>query len=222
MSELDDNVRAGQAVYSKRNLKSYDFVVLGVSNRWIWRCPTPALLDHYNAHVSDNHLDVGVGTGYFLDNCRFPNERPRVALMDLNQNTLDHAGQRIARYSPETSIRNVLEPIPFDGEPFDSIGLNYLLHCVPGDMASKSVAFDHLAALAKPGATVFGSTLVQHDVPRGFLARKLMAFYNSKGIFSNAQDTHAGLREQLEARFDDIQTKVVGCGVLFAGRVRAR
>lgn len=63
---------AGQAVYTKRVLHVYDLFVLGFSNRFVWRCPTPALLAHYDRHVTANHLDVGVGTGYFLDRCHFP------------------------------------------------------------------------------------------------------------------------------------------------------
>jgi hypothetical protein len=114
-------------------------------------------LEHYNRHVSANHLDVGVGTGYFLDHCRFPSHTPRIALMDLNRNSLDFASRRIARYKPETYIRNVLEPIAIDALRFDSIGVNYLLHCLPGTMESKSVAFDHLKALMNPGAVLFGS-----------------------------------------------------------------
>ncbi len=48
---------------------------------------------------------------------------------------------------PETYVRNVLETIDFDGAKFDSLGVNYLLHCLPGDMATKARAFDCLSPL---------------------------------------------------------------------------
>ena len=80
-----EQVVAGQAVYSRRALHLYDPIVLGLSNRLIWKCPTPRLLTHYERHVTANHLDVGVGTGYFLDRCRFPSTTPRIALLDLNR-----------------------------------------------------------------------------------------------------------------------------------------
>lgn len=220
MYELDEATIAGQAVYSTRALRSYDFVVLTVSNRWIWKCPTPRLLEHYNQHVSGNHLDVGVGTGYFVDRCRFPVEQPRVALMDLNANTLNYAGDRIAHYQPEKHQRNVLEPIEFDRRPFDSIAVNYLFHCLPGEMQAKSVAFGHLSRLGRPGTKIFGSTLVQGDVARSGAAKRLMAFYNRKGIFANDDDTLEGLRAALEQRFDDVETDVVGCAVLFSATIR--
>jgi len=95
MNVTEEQVAAGQAVYTKLVLRAYDLVVLGVSNRFIWKCPTQRLLEHYNLHVSANHADVGVGTGYFLDKCRFPSPTPRIALIDLNQNTLDFASRRI-------------------------------------------------------------------------------------------------------------------------------
>lgn len=136
MNASPEKVLAGQAIYTRRTLGAYDFVVHGVSNRFFWRCPTQRLVDHYNGHVSANHLDVGVGTGYFLDRCRFPSAKPRVALMDLNQSTLDFASKRIARYQPEIYRRSVLDPIQIDAPKFDSVGINYLLHCVPGNFRS--------------------------------------------------------------------------------------
>ena len=140
MSVMQEQIVAGQAVYTRRTLQAYDFVVLGLSNRFIWKCPTSRLVAHYERHVSANHLDVGVGTGYFLDHCRFPVARPRVALLDLNQATLDYAARRIARYTPESHRGNVLEPIRLEVPKFDSVGLNYLQHCVPGTIESKAMA----------------------------------------------------------------------------------
>jgi hypothetical protein len=123
MSVAPEQAAAGQAIYTKRILGIYDFMVLGISNRLIWRCPTQRLVQHYNRHITANHLDVGVGTGYFLDRCRFPSNAPRVALMDLNRNALDFAARRIVRYKPETYIRNVLEPLSVDAMKFDSVGI---------------------------------------------------------------------------------------------------
>jgi hypothetical protein len=176
-------------------------------------------VDHYNEHVMDNHLDVGVGTGYFLDRCRFPSPTPRVALMDLNADVLEFAARRIARYTPETYRRNVLEPISIDGEKVDSVGVNYLLHCLPGSMESKSVVFDHLIPLMNSDAVLFGSTLLQGGVPRNWVARRLMDTYNKRGIFSNEGDALGALERALGERLQNVCVEVVGCAALFAGRV---
>jgi hypothetical protein len=210
---------AGQAIYSKRMLAVYDLVVLGISARFVWKCPTREIEAHYNRHITSNHLDVGVGTGYFLDRCRFPSATPRVALMDLNPNTLEFASRRIARYNPEIYRRNVLEPISIDAPRFDSVGMNYLLHCIPGSMASKSVVFDHLKALLNPNGLLFGSTLLQGGVSRSWLATGLMAVYNRRGIFSNERDDLDGLKRALTHRLRDVSVAVVGCVAVFSGRV---
>lgn len=218
MKASQEQVLSGQAAYTKRTLKAYDFIVLGVSNRFIWKCPTQRLVEHYNRNLTANHLDVGVGTGYFLDNCHFPSQTPRVGLLDLNQDTLDFTAGRIARYKPECYRRSVLDPIEINAPKFDSVGINYLLHCVPGSIESKSLAFDYLKALMNPGAAIFGATLLQGDVPRSWFANTLMNFYNKKGIFSNQEDHLGGLAKELEKRFKEVSVEVVGCAALFSGR----
>ncbi len=219
MSATAEQIESGQAVYTRRTLRAYDFMVLGVSNRLIWKCPTSRLLEHYNEHVTDNHLDVGVGSGYFPDRCRFGSSTPRVALMDLNTDALDFASARISRYQPETYRRDVLKPLAVDGDKFDSIALNYLIHCLPGTMQTKSVIFDHLAPIMNPGAVIFGSTLLQGGVPRGWMARRLMSFYNQRGIFSNTDDRLADLQAAIQSRFCRVHLQVIGCAALFSGHV---
>ncbi|MFZ6005465.1 MAG: class I SAM-dependent methyltransferase [Actinomycetota bacterium] len=218
MAPTPDEVTAGHAFYTKRTLAIYDLAILGYFSRVAWRCPARRVLDHYDRHVSMNHLDVGVGTGYFLDRCTFAGPQPRVALMDLNRSCLDVASRRIARYAPETYEANVLEPLEVDVPRFDSVGLSYLLHCLPGSMRSKSVAIDHLMKLVNPGGVVFGSTLLHGGVDRNWLARKVMARNNAHGIFSNAEDDLEGLRSALTERLQDPVIEVVGCVALFSGR----
>lgn len=213
-----EQVAAGQAVYSARALAVYDLLVLGLSNRLIWRCPSALQVRHYNQHVSANHLDVGVGTGYFLDRCRFPSHVPRIALMDLNLNSLEHSFKRIARFRPEAYVRNVLEPISWNAEKFNSVGANYLLHCLPGSIETKAVAFDHLKSLMRPNGVLFGATILQGGVERNWAARHLMAFYNKKGIFSNESDDLRGLERALNQRFNCVSIQIRGCVALFSGR----
>ena len=214
----EKQVEAGQAIYTKQMLAIYDIAVLGISNQFIWKCPTKRLEEHYNKYVSANHLDVGVGTGYFLDRCRFPSPAPRLALMDLNLNTLEFASRRIARYNPETYRKNVLEPIFLEIEKFDSIGINYLLHCIPGSIESKAVVFDHLMALMNPDTVLFGSTILRKGVKQNWFAKHLMEAYTQKGIFSNNSDNLEGLTIALNKRFRDVSIDVVGCVALFSGR----
>ncbi len=208
-------IAAGQVAYSKPLLSIYDGMVLGISNQFIWRCPTRKLLQHYNQHITSNHLDIGVGTGFFLDRCHFPRAPERLWLLDLNENSLSKTARRVVRYNPQVIQGNVLEPFVLDGPGFDSIGVNYLIHCLPGDMTSKGVLFDHIKPWLNAGGTVFGATLLQDGVKRSRIAQRLMEFYNRRGIFSNRQDSLGALDSLLSNRFERYELEVVGCAALF-------
>ncbi|MBC8356719.1 MAG: class I SAM-dependent methyltransferase [Planctomycetes bacterium] len=217
MVPTPEQAAAGQAVYTPRMLRLYDILVLGLSNRLIWKCPTAKLLQLYNDSVSDNHLDVGVGTGYYLDRCRFPTDQPQIALLDMNPNCLYATANRISRYEPTCHEANIFEPLTFEEARFKSIALNYVLHCLPGAMQHKLVAVRHLAELLTPGGLLFGSTLLSGGVQRGWPARCLMSFYNRKQIFSNTEDDLATLERGLAESFDTYDVEVVGCAALFRG-----
>jgi SAM-dependent methyltransferase len=211
-----DRIQAGQAVYTPGLLGWYDWLVLGISNRWIWRCPTPRLLELYDRNITGNHLEVGVGTGYFLDRCRWPSPPQRLVLADLNDHCLSATSGRVARYVPETLHHDVFQPLPAEVGRFDSIGLNYVLHCLPGDLSSKAVVFEHLRAALLPQGVLFGATILAEGVPTSFAARRLMAFYRRQGIFGNARDRLSDLRATLTARFAKVDIDAVGCVARFA------
>ena len=219
MNPTPDQIDAGHAFYTRRALAVYDLAILGYFSRLAWKCPARRILQHYDEHITANHLDVGVGTGFFLDRCRFASPGPRVALMDLNDNCLEVASSRIARYNPEIYRANVLEPIPFDVAPFDSVGLTYVLHCIPGDMAAKGVVFGHLRRVMSPGGVVFGATLLHDGVERNWFARTVMDRNNKHGIFANLDDSLDGLRSVLAEHLTDSVVDVVGCVGIFAGWV---
>jgi SAM-dependent methyltransferase len=218
MERFPEAHKPGYAVYSNRSLAIYDALVLGLSNRLIWRCPSRYMVALYDRHLSADHLDIGVGTGYFLDKATFPVAGPKITLMDPNPDCLDRAAARIQRYSPVKIEADALVPWPEGIGRFGSIALNYVLHCLPGTMTEKACLFDHLNRHIAEGGTVFGATILQGEAPRSAAARKLMQIYNAKGIFSNEQDTQASLREVLESRFSDVRVEMIGCVALFSAR----
>jgi ubiquinone/menaquinone biosynthesis C-methylase UbiE len=208
----------GAAAYTRTALTVYDLFVLGFSNSFAWKCPSSVILEFYNQHVSDRHLDVGVGTGYFLDKCRFPVEKPAIALLDLNQNSLAATAKRLRRYRPSCLRADVLQPIDAGTSSFNSIGMNYLLHCLPGNLSTKSAAFANLKPLLRSGGVIFGSTILGKAVERNLPARTLAALYNRKGIFSNTEDALPDLKAGLREHFTDTEIRVQGCVALFSGR----
>ncbi|HEY8207299.1 MAG TPA: class I SAM-dependent methyltransferase [Myxococcaceae bacterium] len=212
---MEPALTPGAAPYSPRLLSLYDSFVLGLSNRLWWKCPTPRLLELYQRNVTGRHMDVGVGTGYYLDKVRFHTPKPSIALVDLNRNSLEYTARRIARYQPTTHQANVLEPFQVDGGGFESVSLTYLLHCLPGDLATKAVFFDHLRPNLAPGAVVFGATILGVGVRHNLAGRAIMRGYNKQGIFGNAHDTVEALQAALEQRFARHTIEIRGVVALF-------
>ena len=208
----------GQAAFTRTGLALYDLVVLRGLCPWVWRCPNERILAAYRQHLSSNHLEVGVGTGYFLDHARFSDVAPRIALLDLNTHCLARTARRIARYHPEIYRADVLQPIVLDVRRFDSVALNYVVHCLPATWPDKGVVFEHLKILLNPGGRLFGATLVQGDVPQSAAAVALMRWFNAWGTLHNQADTRARLVEGLERHFKDVHVEQVGCVAVFSGR----
>jgi SAM-dependent methyltransferase len=214
----DDPAHAGQAVYTPTTLRAYDTLVVRLSNSFAWRCPAKAIVAQYDRHLTSTHLDVGPGTGYYLDHCRVP-RGARLALLDANPGVLRHAARRLRRHRPALHAADVLKPVPMPPGQFGSIGLSYVLHCLPGGLPGKAVVFDHLIPLLAPGGTLFGSTILDRGVRHTGLARRLIPLYNRKGIFANAGDALDLLESELARRFGSYDLEVKGSVALFAARL---
>jgi SAM-dependent methyltransferase len=208
----------GQAAFTRAGLALYDLLILRALCPWVWRCPNARILAAYGEHLSDNHLEVGVGTGYFLDHARFRSATPRVALLDLNPHCLARTARRIARYRPEVYQADVLRPIDFDGRRFDSIAFNYVLHCLPESWPRKGAVFAHLKALLNPGGILFGATLIQEDVPQSATAARFMRWFNARGTLNNLDDTFDRVGTALELHLAKVRIERVGCVALFSGQ----
>ena len=216
-AELSDADRAS-AAYAKRSLAPYNWWELGVVSRCIWKCPTEEILELYSEHLSQNHLEVGVGTGFFLEKSLYEGY-PRIVLIDSNSDSLVRAAKKLAEFKPETHQENILEPLDLTLAPFDSISINYVLHGLPGSLELKAEkVFDHLIPLLKNDGTIFGTTVLGAEIKKPLLANLWMNFYNRKGIFSNTQDSLGAIMENLSSRFKTFNVEVHGCVVLFSGK----
>ncbi|MBB4007466.1 class I SAM-dependent methyltransferase [Allorhizobium taibaishanense] len=209
---------SGAAIYSPLALKLYDLVVLCLSNSFAWTCPTRSvLLPFFKAHLSDNHLDVGVGTGFYLAEAEVGREA-KISLLDLNPNSLKAAMDRFGRPC-DTYVGDVMKPDPLpDGCRFSSISLFYLYHCLPGSMTEKSAAVAHLAPYLEPGGVVYGATILGDSAGHNAFGRRLMKIYNTKGVFGNRDDSQEGLARTLGAHFRDVEIRREGRVALFTLR----
>nr|AFU65896.1 DacM3 [Dactylosporangium sp. SC14051] len=210
-----DEVLAGAAVYSRRILAAYDLWVLGFVCSRIWHCPRREMLALYDEHAGAEHLDLGPGTGFFLDRCRFPTPAPKLVLADLNEEVLRKTGGRLHRYHPTLYKRDVLQPLELGAARFDSVGMNFLLHCLPGGMRHKTTVFDHVRQYVRPGGRIFGSTVLARGVRHGRMAPKALESLNADEVMHNAEDDLGDLDAALAARFDTYRLWTKGSVGLF-------
>ncbi len=218
MSTNSQKAWDGSKWYTNAFLGIYDWFALGLHCRFIWGCNSKNIVDFYSKHVSANHLDVGTGTGYFLDKCRFPAKSPRLTLVDLNPHSLDMAQKRLSRYHPIVYCKDVLRPLNIGDSGFDSISITHLLHCLPGDMDSKGIVFQNLKPLLNPGGVLFGCTFIRKKPKENLLASALFQVANKLGFMSNRNDDVSGLSRQIEKHFTEYSVEIVGCEVLFFTR----
>jgi hypothetical protein len=207
-------VARAHAIYTPFMLSIYDVMVHGLSNSLAWRCPTRRLVDLYRANLSANHLEAGVGTGFFLDRAGGA-QLNRLVLLDINRHCLERAGLRLARFRPSLYQVNLLAPIKLDLAPFSSVGLTYVLHCLPGRMSEKLKAVDHLRPLMGKRAVLFGATILGREIGPNRAARALLDLYNAKGVFNNREDDIASLTDGLKQRFGEVEVEREGCVALF-------
>jgi len=209
-----DAIAKAHAIYTPGMLSFYDLLVHGLSNRFAWSCPTQTLIELYRDNLSRNHLEAGIGTGFFIVRSG-RTSFDRLVLLDINRHCLEVAGCRLARFKPELVQASLLDPLPGMRKPFDSIGLTYVLHCLPGTMSEKLTVVDRLLPVMAERAVLFGATILGRGVAPNFVARKLFALYNQRGVFNNLADDQAALEAGLRQRFGEVEIARRGLVALF-------
>lgn len=205
----------GARIYTRWILACYDLLIYRVLSPHVWRCDPQHFLDLYNRHMSDNHADVGVGTGYFLNQCLYEPGEVRIGLFDLQPNCLAFTAQRLARFQPETFECNALESIPFAGRGFDSIALGGILHCIPGNFAQKARLFDAIKPLMKPASQLFGYTILNRGISKTLLSRFVYFLLYQLKVINGAEDSASQLHAELTKRFKRVNTHIIGHIALF-------
>jgi SAM-dependent methyltransferase len=207
---MDENDPAygGQKEYTPFFLSIYDWFVLRLMTGVVWKMPKTPIVERYRTLVGDRHLEVGPGTGYFLDKADLAGDI-EITLLDPNVSVLRHSACRLESMMPRTVEADVLKPLPVDG-PFDSVGLNGVLHCLPGPQEAKATAVRNIASVLTPEGILFGMTILGTSAEHTALARFFLNQVNSRGTFDNLGDTAEGLRNILERSFNHVELDVEG------------
>jgi SAM-dependent methyltransferase len=218
----DAHLRDSAKYYTRFYLGIYNWAVIRLSNSFAWRCPSKTQLKQYNHLMGTRHLDVGPGTGWYLAHAD-RTSGTELHLMDLNPNSLQVASSQLAgRPIAAMHEQDILDPIPEEIGEFDSISMNYLLHCLPGTWAEKEAAVAHLAERLTDQGTLFGATILGEGVRHNLPGRKLMNLYNKVGVFHNRADDADGLRRILERHFTHVDVRVQGTVALFTASAPRR
>lgn len=221
MTKYNDDIIAGQATYTPFFLNIYDLFIIKFSNRYFWRCPPSKTVELYQRNLSPQHLDIGVGTGYYLQTCHEIRNTSCVGIMDLNRNSLQKTKDKlevVGVQNIQVYQTNVLDSFPFNDAHYTSVGINYLLHCIPGSLDEKlGTIFHNVKASIRSGkiVKVFGSTIIIDEDRHTALSRAVMRFYHKKGIFHNQNDTYQGLVEVCNRHSKDVSIKIVGAVAFF-------
>ena len=206
--DRNDPAYRGQSDYSPALLRLYDPLVLGPIALYVWRFPVNEHTNYYPEHIRPNHLDIGPGTGYFLEHAGLP-DGSKVTILDPNANVLRYVKRRLLRLDVTAVEADVLKPFPIPG-PFDSVGLSMVLHCLPGPLERKALAIENIARVMAPGGVLFGASVLGPSAPHTRLGRAFLWAFNRRAAFSNLDDTEAGLHDILGRSFHNVELKTVG------------
>ena len=212
--ERSDPSYKGQAGYNPLLLAIYDVWVLKFMAPAVWKTPIPPVVALYRRHLGSRHLDVGPGTGYFIQKAG-PPAGTEITLLDPNPHVLKHASRRLASMAPVTVEADVMKPLPVDG-PFDSAALSFVLHCLRGPMTNKATAVRNIADVLTSDGVLFGGTVLGLKESHTRPARAFLRAVNKKGDFDNLEDTADGLRGILDASFRNVEVEIAGSAALFS------
>ena len=212
--DRDDPAYKGQRDYNALLLNAYDPLVLGPIARFVWRCPTLRLVAGYRQHISGRHLDVGPGTGYFIEHAGLP-AGSKVTILDPNTDVLRHVSRRLRSFDLTAVEADVLKPLPVAG-PFDSAALHAVIHCLPGPLERKAAAVANVAIVLSPTGTLFGASVIGRSGHHTWMARRFLDVFNRQGGFDNLDDSEEGLRDMLSASFEHVELEAVGSIAVFA------
>ena len=214
--DRDDPAYKGQADYSRPVLRLYDPLVLGPIARYVWRCPSDRLTEHYRRHICDRHLDVGPGTGYFLERSGVA-AGSEVTILDPNTNVLRHVSERLGHLKLRAVEADACKPLPLEG-PFDSASLNLVIHCLPGPFERKASAVANVAAVMAPDGVLFGSSVIGTSGSHNAVAKTLLRAYNRRGAFDNLEDSKEAIGQMLASSFEEVAVDTIGSIAVFAAR----
>ena len=199
-----------------KNLFAYDYLVNDINCNFVWKCNQHKIIEHYDSNVTNNHVEIGPGTGFFLQNRQYNT----LQLIDINKDILVNANENLKENSEkiQTYCHNIFSSSSLHINPSRSIGLTYVLHCVPGKIENN--LNDLIQNIQFNNYTLFGASVVNDSKETNMFAETELLWLNRLGIFNNENDTYSGLREYLEASGLEYNLRLEGYVAIFDIKVK--
>ncbi|GKZ35685.1 hypothetical protein AbraIFM66950_006436 [Aspergillus brasiliensis] len=213
-------------IYTPWRLFIYDIWVLGIVSTFAWGCRiSKYLIPLFRLNIGKNHLDIGAGTGYYLNHARIPGDT-KLTIADNEPHALNVALARCTHPSTQTHgiVTDILQPFPFptpkkEEEKFDSISMYYLLHCLPVPVASKCKIFTHLKKYMTADGVIHGANVLGKGVRKdNWFAAMIRRGCLKHGVFHNEQDNAWEFERALRENFREVETWVVGSVFVFRAK----
>src|SRR6187200_3173552 len=100
----------GQSGYNAAMLAIYDVGVQKFMTKAVWKIPVAEGVDRYRHHIGHRHLDVGPGTGYFIEEA-YPPRDTEITGLDPNPTVLRHVANRLEERHPIIVEADVMKPL---------------------------------------------------------------------------------------------------------------
>ena len=187
---------------------NYDYFVNNINCKYVWKCDQRYIKKLYANNITNKHLEIGPGTGYFIKKYQFNN----LHLVDINQDILNNSEKNLYNNCQNIKIhnQNIFEYNNKINEDITSIGMSYVLHCVSNNL---DISLDNLVDNIKTNnqITIFGSTVIPNK--KDIVAMTEIYTLNTFGIFNNINHN----KEQLEYIIDKYNGNIkhVGNVLLF-------
>ena len=195
------------------SLKFYDFLVNDINCNFVWRCNKNNIFENYKSNVKKNHLEIGPGTGYFLKNdLKIKN----LTLLDINNQTLLFSKNNLSnKYSNINILNYDIFNSKLELDDIESVGLNYVLHCVPGKLENKiDKLINNLSSSNK--VTFFGATVVNDNNIQSYLSNMELFLLNKYLIFNNKEDYSSNLIKYFKDNNINFNYKIIGNVLIFS------
>tara|TARA_B100000161_G_C33521009_1_gene401099 strand:+ start:47 stop:673 length:627 start_codon:yes stop_codon:yes gene_type:complete len=195
-----------------KGLKFYDYLVNDINCNYAWRCHKSNIFENYKNNIKKNHLEIGPGTGYFLKNNYQIN---KLYIMDINDDTLSFTKKNLDSVYNIESINHNIFSDKLKIKDLNSVGLNYVLHCVPGRLEDN---VDNLINNLESNNKInfFGATVVSDKNLQNTLSSVELFFLNKYNIFNNELDTSENLINYLKYNQIKFHKKIVGNVLIFS------